>query len=88
MKHFWNFLYTLKLPINLLWNTKETSFKTFVKHPKIFIVKTQRNSTYLNSTQSNSKATSIEVRHSSHLNPPTPNFLAPSGELKFGTNAH
>ena len=54
------------------------------------IVKTQRNSTQLNS-----KATSVGVRHSSHVfHPPTPpntNFSAtsrPTRELIFGTDTH
>ena len=56
----------------------------------ILIVKTQRNS-----TQSNSKATSVGVRHSSHVfhptTPPRTNFSATSRlarELKFGTDTH
>ena len=54
----------------------------------LLIVKTQRNS-----TQRNSKATSVGVRHSSHVypTPPTTNFSAtsrPARELKFGTDTH
>ena len=54
-----------------------------------FIVKTQRNSTQLNS-----KATSVGVRHSSHVYPthPTPptfsNTSRPARELQFGTDTH
>ena len=56
----------------------------------LYIVKTQRNSTQL-------KATSVGVRHSSHVFPTTPppppptNFSAtsrPARELKFGTDTH
>ena len=57
-----------------------------------FIVKTQRNSTQLNS-----KATSVGVRHSTHVfhppphHPTTANFSAtsrPARELKFGRDTH
>ena len=51
-----------------------------------------------NATQLNSKATSVGVRHSSHVFPTTPpphptttNFPAtskPPRELKFGTDTH
>ena len=53
-----------------------------------------QNPTQLNSTQRNSKATSVGVRHSSHVfhHPTTTtNFSAtsrPAGELKFGTDTH
>ena len=55
-----------------------------------------QNPTQLNSTQSNSKATSVGVRHSSHVFPTPPpttttNFSAtsrPARELKFGTDTH
>ena len=51
------------------------------------IVKTQRNSTQLNS-----KATSVGVRHSSHVfHHPRTNFSStsrPARELKFGTDTH
>ena len=55
-----------------------------------------QNPTQLNSTQNNSKATSVGVRHSSQVfHPPHPttttNFPAtsrPARELKFGTDTH
>ena len=55
-----------------------------------------QNPTQLNSTQHNSKASSVGVRHSSHVfhpTPPTPrtNFPTtsrPARELKFGTDTH
>ena len=49
-----------------------------------------QNPMQLNLTQSNSKATSVGVRYSSHVFPTT-NFSAtprPARELKFGTETH
>ena len=85
---------------------KVRSSCSFVKNPCkkymcVSIVKTQRNSTQLNSTQSNCKSNFVGLDtvltwnppHPTHPTPPhaTPNFSVtsrPARELKFGTDTH
>ena len=69
---------------------------SYILHPIYYIVKTQRNSTQLNSTKATQKqlrwvrhSTHLEPTHTTHTTHPTTiNFSGtsrPARELKFGT---
>ena len=70
--------------VHCIYQYKCKSLLFWVMGLGLEIVKTQRNS-----TQSNSKATSVGVRNSSHVFHPTTNYSAtsrPARELKLGTD--
>ena len=84
------------LPFNHLNNYKQQRQSLCPKNYPSQIVKTQRNSTQLNPTQSNCKSNFVELDSVVTWNPPhphhtTPNFSGtsrPARELKFGTDTH